>query len=710
MRRYFFILSLCLASGLTGLCQQTIDRLNRDSLKHILNTGQNQGKGKLLLSQSKAYWYTNPDSALSFAFQALQFSRHISDSRGVAEAYRYIGVSNMLGARAQIAEAYLDTALKLFKNLQDTAGMAATYNNVGRLLSEHLGRYEESILAFEQALFLFQKLGDTEGVGSVLNYIGLNYRARGNFQKAIEYLLKGLEVRKKISDKPGMMFSLARVGDMYQTVGQSETALKYYNEALLYGGENTTDALFDIYESIARLYMQLKRYEEAKKYIDLALNNGSAWHQLLLARFYFETGLPEKALSIYEQVMTKTQKTSDYALLASTLMGICQIYELKKNYQAAIKYAKNAFQIANDHTIRWIISDAANTLSLLYAIQGDYRKAYNYEKIYRSIADSLGSADAHIKLDFLESKNEILEKQSNIELLNKENQIKEQQLKREALIKKIFIAGIAFILVIAAVLFRNSLLKRKNEKHRRELAENELQIQKLEGERTTAAFQQQATELEMQALRAQMNPHFIFNCLSSINRYILINKTEEASDYLTKFSRLIRMALINSEKSLITLESELEALRLYLDLERLRFKNAFNYSVTFINAIDVNAVYLPPMLIQPFAENAIWHGLMHKKGVGSLEIQLCAQDKILTCVVIDNGIGRNMAASFKSRTAEKNKSMGVNITAGRLALLNKSTTDSAVFNIEDLTDDAGNGCGTKVILTIPYKDLTEVTI
>jgi len=205
-----------------------------------------------------------------------------------------------------------------------------------------------------------------------------------------------------------------------------------------------------------------------------------------------------------------------------------------------------------------------------------------------------------------------------------------------------------------------------------------------------------------------MNPHFIFNCLSSINRFILINKTEEASDYLTKFSRLIRMALQNSEKPLITLESELEALRLYLDLERLRFKNAFSYSITFINTIDSNTVHIPPMLIQPFVENAIWHGLMHKKGTGSLEIQLCVEDKSLTCVITDNGIGRNMAAAFKSRSAEKSKSMGVDITAGRLALLNGSKNKAAVFKIEDLADEDGKACGTKVVLTVPCKSLIEV--
>ena len=178
-------------------------------------------------------------------------------------------------------------------------------------------------------------------------------------------------------------------------------------------------------------------------------------------------------------------------------------------------------------------------------------------------------------------------------------------------------------------------------------------MEQVNAQQKLTELEKEKNNLEMQALRAQMNPHFIFNCLSSINRFILINKTEEASDYLTKFSRLIRMALHNSEKPLITLENELEALRLYLDLERLRFKNAFNYSITFINTIDINAVYIPPMLIQPFAENAIWHGLMHKKDIGCLEIQLCAEDKTLTCAIIDNGIGRNMAAALTAGRQKK---------------------------------------------------------
>ena len=151
----------------------------------------------------------------------------------------------------------------------------------------------------------------------------------------------------------------------------------------------------------------------------------------------------------------------------------------------------------------------------------------------------------------------------------------------------------------------------------------------------------------MQALRAQMNPHFIFNCLSSINRFILKNESKTASDYLTRFSRLIRMVLINSQKSMIPLEDELQMLRLYLDMERLRFKNSFDYSIIFTNAIETGAIFIPPLLLQPFCENAIWHGLMHKEGQGILNIEFSMKDNILNCIIADNGIGQEKGMTKK---------------------------------------------------------------
>ena len=210
----------------------------------------------------------------------------------------------------------------------------------------------------------------------------------------------------------------------------------------------------------------------------------------------------------------------------------------------------------------------------------------------------------------------------------------------------------------------------------------------------------------MQALRAQMNPHFIFNCLSSINCFILENETEKASDYLTRFSRLIRMVLTNSEKSLITLDGELKMLRLYLDMERLRFQNSFEYNITYTNDVDAESVLVPPLLLQPFCENAIWHGLMQKDGEGHLNITIMKQNEFLTCVITDDGIGRAKAAEFIG-TVKKEKSMGLKITTERLSLFNHEKEVHASYEIEDILDENGDAAGTKVSIKIRHTNLME---
>ena len=145
-----------------------------------------------------------------------------------------------------------------------------------------------------------------------------------------------------------------------------------------------------------------------------------------------------------------------------------------------------------------------------------------------------------------------------------------------------------------------------------------VQLNNSEKERQVAELKQKATELEMQALRAQMNPHFIFNSLNSINRFILQNDRAQASEYLTKFSKLVRMILQNSQASLIPLESELESLELYLNLEAVRFNYHFDYKISVPKDLDISALQVPPLILQPYVENAIWHGLMHKEEKGPI--------------------------------------------------------------------------------------------
>ena len=231
--------------------------------------------------------------------------------------------------------------------------------------------------------------------------------------------------------------------------------------------------------------------------------------------------------------------------------------------------------------------------------------------------------------------------------------------------------------------------------------ENELKIQHLESERTKAELQQQATELEMQALRSQMNPHFIFNSLNSINRFILQNNKAQASEYLTKFSRLVRLILQNSQAALITLESELESLQLYLELEAVRFDHHFEFNIKVDDELDADIIKVPPLIIQPYTENAIWHGLMHKEEKGKLEIELFQHDNMLCCKITDDGIGRKKATELKSKSASTHKSMGMQITASRIEMLQQKKQLDASIKITDLVLADGSAGGTEVIIKIP---------
>jgi ligand-binding sensor domain-containing protein len=219
--------------------------------------------------------------------------------------------------------------------------------------------------------------------------------------------------------------------------------------------------------------------------------------------------------------------------------------------------------------------------------------------------------------------------------------------------------------------------------------------------RIRSEYGQRIAEIEMQALRAQMNPHFLFNSLNSIKYFIIRNQTDLAADYLTKFSRLIRLILSNSKQERVSLATELEALRLYVELEGLRFDQKFNFELIVDPAIEPEELELPPLLIQPFAENAIWHGLMHKSDAGKLSIRLSLKGNDLVCEIEDNGVGRKKAAEMGSKSATRGKSLGIDITRNRLERMIKLQSTDRMIEVIDLYMPDGTACGTLVRLRIP---------
>ena len=223
-----------------------------------------------------------------------------------------------------------------------------------------------------------------------------------------------------------------------------------------------------------------------------------------------------------------------------------------------------------------------------------------------------------------------------------------------------------------------------NERHRNELLRQEENLQ-----------------LELKALRAQMNPHFLFNSLNSIKNFILSSDSHSAAKYLSSFAHLIRLILQQSSEKRIVLSEELEMLRLYLELEELRFKKNFQYQITLCDDIDPEELSLPPLILQPFIENAIWHGLSTKEGDRRLWIKFQLDSLSLVCVIEDNGIGRAASNRASEHKLKSHKSMGMNITQQRLDLINELEKLNLKIEITDLFANDNSPSGTRIEIVIP---------
>jgi tetratricopeptide (TPR) repeat protein len=595
------------------------------------------------------------------------------------------------------------------------------------VLSEKLAR---------ESLDWFARTSDKRYISMAHYTLGFSLFAQSRFDEAIRYFNKGKEYAHLTGNCIEEIYLLSMTGEAYRERGDYEKAFDVLRECVqLAEAIHSPDMVQSQYKTLAGMFLQIEDYSASEKYFRMAFGSGKPEHadpwnltvyaELLTrehkydsALYYYErldsarlapamlrTYLVSKgeyylfrkeyntALPYFIKSLSYQRQLNDRNQMMRCLLDLSRTYEQLGQNADAFRYAREGLTIASETDARQVIRDECQVLSTLYDKEGRTDSAYFYYRRYISTKDSVLN-------DQVKGKFASYGFEQQIKWLNQEKRLQEVCLQQEMMTKNILIGAVIVLALFSFIYVWNIRLKRKNEAHRRQRAENELEIQRLEGERAKSALQQRAKELEIQALRSQMNPHFIFNCLNAINRFILSHETEAASDYLTKFSRLMRMIMNHSRHSLITVAEEVEILELYLGMEVLRFKNAFDYQISIDNDIDTDDIRIPPLLLQPFVENAIWHGLMHKEERGLLSISMGVEDDTLVCIIRDNGIGRKRAAQLKSKSAEKHKSMGLQITAERLALLTGTGEAGHFFRIEDLYDAEGNAIGTQVVLTI----------
>jgi two-component sensor histidine kinase len=345
-------------------------------------------------------------------------------------------------------------------------------------------------------------------------------------------------------------------------------------------------------------------------------------------------------------------------------------------YRKVLQYQKRALALAQEtgsvmrQSYRW------ENLFTTYKKQNDFRNAlYAFQKSM-AFRDSAINTTKSKEITQLEMRYEFSKEEDSVKAANDKRQALAAAAVKQEKTKKNFILTTVLILGIASVFIFIFYKRRRDEEEKKQEAE----------------FKAHTNETELKALRAQMNPHFIFNSLSSISNYISKNNLPAADDYLTKFANLMRLVLENSDIKEVSLEDDLKVLELYMQLEAVRLDHKFTYKIKVADDIDKENTMMPPMILQPFVENSIWHGIAYKKGKGEIIITIKKDGNMINCTVDDDGVGLKHADQPAQR-----KSMGMKITKSRIEILNKIKNTNASVSLRSLQQ------GTRAEVRLPLQ-------
>lgn len=527
-----------------------------------------------------------------------------------------------------------------------------------------------------------KKLNRFQEIAEAQNFIAYSTFYSGKFRQGIEIYHNNIEYARKNHLKqiiPQAWLGIATIYNWLKNKEEEKAALSMYLEESNIEGDSNIIAkayrrlgLFfssvdsNFVASIDCLKNSLGIYKSQNDSSQVQLlSNSVAWN------FYLNKQL-DSSLFYYKQSLDFA--TSDnHTRIANTYGNIANVYRNKKDYDQA----QHFYRLAEEYCIKthdlydlsWINKD----MSDMYITMGDYKKAYQHYVLYKNYSDSLVNTKYDAGLADARTRYETETKEKTLELLN----LKLAQ--HEYLIYG-FGAFIGFVLIIGFLFFRQARVNSK-----RKMSEMSFRL----------------SEITQANLRQQMNPHFIFNTLNSIQYFMYQHDKLATNNYLTKFSSLIRKILENSQVMFVSIKDELDVIQLYLELETLRFKDKFSYEITIDDEIDTLSYKVPTMLIQPYVENAICHGLMNKDENGKLKLEMSLKENFILCVIEDNGVGREVALEIKKLKSTSHQSLGIKITESRIDLSNAVYGTDMKVVIVDLKDENNQACGTRIELYLP---------
>ncbi len=638
LNKTWFILCLVFISSFIS----PLRGLNTDSLKTALKKNPDKQEVCKILNE-KAYElsFTNPSQAFELLNEAEKISKEINYETGNETTKKNMAHVAILTGDYKKSEAIYKDLIIIHQKKHNIPELAKIYNNLGRVYNK-IGNYEKGAENLLLALSSFESIKDFNSASATLLNLGILNLRMNHPEKALSYLIRTL---KNTSNNPELSGNIyEHIGISYKMLHKTDLAQDYLKlsekEFMKDSGGQRELNIADVYENMASVFIDAEDDNQAAVY-------------------------SQKALSIYKTIKEPEGIITCFISLAAIHFNMAEAEHLvpgkKAEFEKSLRLIDSAEIMAKKFGFNSLEAEIYKRKAEVFWKLNIQDSAYIYYRRFGTLQDSLTSVEKEARINELNIEYETEKKEKEIALLEKNNADVIILSEQRKVISIITISiSLLFILLIIFILYRNKSKKKQLET---EYAKNKI-------------------ELEHKALRAQMNPHFLFNSLNSIQRMFIEGKTDSANDAMADFGNLLRRILNNSGKDKISLKEEIDTLKLYLDIEKMRCDNCFDFEFDVEETLDLLNTKVPPLIIQPFVENAIWHGILPKKQKGNIKISISQNaEQNLICMIEDNGVG------FGNKKPGAHPSKGIEITEQRLG--------------KKIIINQPPGGGTSILITIP---------
>ena len=542
---------------------------------------------------------------------------------------------------------------------------------------------------------------DPLGVAMCYEKLGEIYAIKGKFLEALNWYNSALDMKSEIlvrelnrtrSDAKYVLFAnesfastYLKIGKLFKDWNKPHLASEYYRQSLKFSREagfqrceaEALTALGELFLSVNQYDSTSHYYNTAKSiYEHLDYRPGLAHIAESMGNFYNHQNLSKESLESYRQSQVMFEQLDMPGSISGLLIKQGRVLMNNQNLLQAVARFEKGLEIAEKINLPLIQMDACQYLSEIYISLGNSEKAFLYYKRYREIQDELFTHETGRYLAEIEAQYQTEQNRQDLLLLQSEKELMQIKETRSRLIILLMVAFIVIMLLWILLYLRHSRLKNGHEK----------------------------IILQQKMFRSQLNPHFIFNSLGSIQSSIINDEPDKAVKYISRFSRLMRNILDSSDNEHIPLSKEIATIKNYLELQKVRFTHKFDFLVSVDDHIDTESIFIPPMLAQPFIENAIEHGIKPMETKGQININIQLRNDILTIEIEDNGIGRKRAGELLQKQDKDHKSMAIDITRQRIEVINRKSKHPIRFEIQDLQHQNGEARGTRVVFDVPVQN------